>query len=804
MSVGTLLLLLQASYSTGSPCYANKPELIVRTGHSGPVCSIAFSPDGQTLASGGVDGTIKLWDVSSGQEVGGFPADTFEVSSVCWTPDGKTLASGGSSTSVNLWNVSEGRAARTLESPGVVRYVAFSPDGRTLATVGGRVPRLWDLKSGRCLPNLPNPTSEESSWVFENSLTSIAWSPDGKILATDTEGDLVKLWDTVSGKKLPVLEAPGLGPIYALAFTPDCKTLAVGSGDGGIRFWNLAAGKLLRTLPAHDGRVYGLAFSPDGKLLASGGRDKVIKFWDASSAKEVRTLPLTAGSLRSLSFSPDGRTLAGTDNAVIRLWEVESGREIETLDAHSNPIASIVCSPDGSNIVSAENDYAVRMWSLGSYPQIRRLTTSNAANEFVAFSADGKTLAVQGTNSPAPPAVPSISIQLLDPVSGKEMKRLAVYSAPKRSQITSQTIHVESPQPGGEFAFTSGYATFGPPSLSPDGKLLSASCRRPRNILSFPPGPPSPRIKTPAARGRGEWDTILRLYDVASLTPLHTHVDCKSYSWSPDHKTLALSTADGTIELWDVLSWMKSGSLVPYSAVITESGRRRNQRSIVNSMTWSADGKMLSTEFNTVIRLWDAESLKLLKSFNGMHGRSAMWGSQVHSLNGKTLILSEAETTRLSFSPDGQSLVVADQRCCGDNTVALWDVSSGKIRLRLKGHTNGVTSALFTPDGKTIVSASRDRTIRLWNSASGAELARLYSFGSEDWVVVAPDGHFDASPGAIRMLYWRNGNQIVESNEFEKRFYVPGLLRKTIVGFYLQEFKEASIQSFCNVIGKRN
>jgi len=273
------------------------------SGHTGNVRSVAFSPDGRFLASGSCreikyggncyQGEVKLWDIETGRTVYTRRTHKDWVYSVVFSPDGRLLASGSCGRhpgltcdqgEIKLWEVATGREVRTLEGHiGVVRSVAFSPDGRLLASAGGtwdNTIRLWEVTTGREVRTLRG----------YSTLRSVAFSPDGHLIAFGhcekhkygkcIQGE-IKLCEVASGRELRTLEGHTKW-VESVAFSPDGKLLASGSGDNMIKLWDVATGQELRTLRGHTDPVWSVAFSPDGKLLASGSGDETLMVWDIS------------------------------------------------------------------------------------------------------------------------------------------------------------------------------------------------------------------------------------------------------------------------------------------------------------------------------------------------------------------------------------------------------------------------------------------------------------------------------------------------------------------------------------------
>ena len=303
-------------------------DAAVLAGHSGRVHSLAFSPDGTLLASGCDQGVnpggslasggrrVRLWNVATRTCTATLAGPQGAASSVAFSPDGATLASGNSNDPVHLWQLTRRfrRGGTTLDGDTDVMSVAFSPDGGTLATGNCyKTARLWDMTTRTCVATLTG----HGGWVY-----SVAFSPDGSTLATGSGDHTVRLWDTRSRTCIATLTGHS-EIVRQVAFSPDGSSLASGSVDGTIRLWDVGARTCVAALTAEGSPVFCVAFSSDGAMLASGGPDQAVRLWHPPTRTCTATLTGHSKPVTSAAFSPDSTMLAsGSHDKTVRLWRL--------------------------------------------------------------------------------------------------------------------------------------------------------------------------------------------------------------------------------------------------------------------------------------------------------------------------------------------------------------------------------------------------------------------------------------------------------------------------------------------------
>ena len=379
-SISLTLFLAAALYLPNTLAIQNNHTRYVE--HRYAVYSIAFSPDGQTLASGSADKTIGLWSATEEKQAGlMFTTGSVDKTINPWNTRKNGLITRGVTTISSQGNVLNTKHIKTLVGHKyTVHCVAFSPDGKMLASGGeDNTIILWDTATGEHTRTLARPTGPfvgptDTFVGHTDTVYSVAFSPDGQTLASGSEDSTIILWDMTTGEHIKILARPTgpfVGPadtlaghtdtVYSVAFSPDGQTLASGSADNTIILWDATTGQYKQTLIGHKRAVYSIAFSPDGQTLASGSWDKTIILWNTTTWKYRHTLVGHEKVVYCVAFSPDGQILAsGSADKAIILWNTNTGKNVETLVKHNKAVYGIAFSPDGQTLVSGSADKRIR------------------------------------------------------------------------------------------------------------------------------------------------------------------------------------------------------------------------------------------------------------------------------------------------------------------------------------------------------------------------------------------------------------------------------------------------------------
>jgi RNA polymerase sigma factor (sigma-70 family) len=608
-----------------------------------------------------------------------------------------------------------------------IQAVAFAPDGKSVvSTAGDHLARRWDVATGRQIGSFGQQNDRDKPYAPTRWMYAVAFSPDGKTLATGDHNDgwqlnTIRLWDVATGAQTKVLQGHTDG-ILCLAWSPDGKTLASASNDGSIRLWDPGKGTERHALGGHEGAVRCVTWSHDGKQLASAGADGTVRVWDADKGTEVRSITAHAGGAGGVAFSPDGKRLvSGGADLAVRLWETATGKELRSVK-RDKPVRGIAFSPDGKLVASGGKDWDVVLWDPDTGQDVRLLKGPRNEALSVAFSPDGKHVAA----SPGHSVVflwETATGKRLDEQTGHEataITRLA-YSADGRT-VTSyspdQTIRQWDPATGRQVRLipTPNTATRAA-CLAPDGKSLACvTWAGDLRILDLA-GKEVRRWKAHdgqiaavayAPDGKllasgGLVDRAVVLWDPATGKERHRFSaeggPANELTFSPDGKLLCAVVRGQPLQLWEVKSGKPRPLVLPAGGLGMPVVVGFQAGGDIESAAFSPDGRLIATGGRDgVARLWDVAGGRQVREFPGHAG----W------------------IIGVAFSPDGRTLAVGSWR-----NVRLWEVATGNERKSLPGHEGDVTALAFAPDARTLVSGGSDTTALVWDLTGRLEGGKL-------------------------------------------------------------------------------
>ncbi|MET8165898.1 helix-turn-helix domain-containing protein [Streptomyces sp. NPDC005329] len=568
-------------------------------GHRGPVNSVAFAPDGRTLATASSDGTVTLRRLADRRTTATFKMSG-RVRSVAFSADGRTLAAGATDAPVQLWGAADHRTKVVLPaSTEGARAVAFDPRGRTLAVAAGDgTVQLWDVDRRRRVASFTGHVGQ---------VDALAYAPDGRTLASAGADRTVRLWDTVRDRSSGVLEGH-TDEVYGVTFAPDGRTLASGGADRTVRLWDLARHRTASVLTGHSDDVNAVAYTPDGATVVSAGGDGTTRLWDVHSGMQTLTLSGHTDYTMGVAVNADGTMLAtaGFDQSVV-LWDL--GGPVLTARPYTE-IWQSAYSPDGRLLATADTDHTVRLWDVARHRAVATLRGHRAAVFSVAFAPDGRTLASAGSDGTVR-LWDVAAHRLLDTLAGHRGDVFSVAFSPDGALLASagadRTVRLWDVATRRLLATLTGHSDFvNDVAFSPDGRTLASA---------------------------GD-DLTVRLWDVAARRPLATltgHTGAvRGVAFGPDGRALASSGNDGTVRLWDVRRERPMAVL-------------RGHTGSVRGIAFSPDGRLLaSSGSDRTVRLWDVAERRPWATLTGH--TNAVWGT-VFAPDGRTVASSSNDGT---------------------------------------------------------------------------------------------------------------------------------------------------------------
>jgi eukaryotic-like serine/threonine-protein kinase len=618
-----------------------------------------------------------------------------DVGALAFSPDGKRVAS-ASASGVRVWDSATGKEAFKVAGKGGAG-VAFRRDGQRFAVAWARSITVHDAADGKELLRITAHDKLVGRFPFPARVTAVAFSPDGKRLATASSservggphgypGGEVKVWDAETGKELGRFDdLPHAA--NGVAFSPDGKLLAASTrGAGGelpdagqVRVWD-ANGRLLHTFrpyekdkvdPGQDTYFLSdVAFSPDSSRVAAAGSDGAIRVWGLAAEREELVLRGHNKTVLTIGFDPQGKRLvSGGSDRTVRVWDLDTGKEALVLQGHARAVQAAAFSPDGRRVASAGGE--VRVWDATSDQQARTFYRPPTATGVysVVFSPDGKLLAEASVSE----------VKIRDVATGQQRR------------------HIKPIGPGG-------LGPYARVAFSPDGTAVA----------------------TTGNRGIALWDAATgketRLFPDNPKIAQWPYTIAVGMAFRPDGRRLA-TVGKGLLTLWDTATAKELQVIqadVGAVAYSPDGLRLATATKEASRFEKGDDGRMRRVRVPAEVKLWDVESGKVVRTIPG---------------GGLGVV----------FSPDGKRLASWSQ----DGVITVWDAGDGRPLLTLRGHTGEVFGAAFSPDGRRLVSGGQDQTVRLWDAHGGMEVLTLRGHGAPVVsVAFSPDGRHIASASA--------------------------------------------------------
>lgn len=816
-----------------------------------PLIALAIDRDGKRFATGGWDATAIVWDREAKKILKEIKQGGDYVNSVAFSPDGKYLATGGNDPAgfIQIWDLDTGKNVSAIKGhEDEVLSVAFSKDGSRLLTSSyDKTARLWEVSGGRVTSQIRD-FKGHTRWVW-----SAQFSTDEHRVVTASHDGTVIVWDVESKSEQKPLR-PFTGhkvPVFSAAFSPDGKHVVSAGNDGRVLTWNpddvkefnydditkevIPPTASYRTFEGHTDAVRSVSFSSDGKLLLSAGFDNTVRVWDFGANQLLTTIRGHGGRVNAAAFLADAtRILSASQDEKVMEWSIAGYEEIRTLQGrtqagHKDDVLAAAYSPDQRRIVTASRDRTARIWdSRTAVPELTLTAeperTLSEGHDYLASTAQfypgGRRLLTSAVDN---------TVRIWDAGTGSEQLRLNDTGRSAAAMLSHNGKWIatgcDEKLSGGEKGSAERDKTSVKLWDAGTGQLLRKLEAHKSEVTSVAFSPDDRMLVTGDAIGH------VKLWNIDSgrvVARLDGHTRrIAAIVFVPDGSRVLTASGDNTVGQWDVTTGQELPKLIlkhpdsilamqsiPGGNLIVTSCKDRQLRvwnadearvvqtigpfqSDIRSVSVSSDGRRLliaSSEERTV-RLWDLETKREIQVLspeghlgplvNLKQSGGLLWSttfqpetSDVLTMAGSDVRLWDAKTGRermsfsphgpvasAHFSPDGDLIVTGSK----DNSAKIWDAKTGHVVRKLEGeHTGFVNTAIFSPDGKSVLTASDDKTAKLWDVKTGAVIKTL-------------DGHQDH----VRSAVFSSNGQFIVTTSSDKL----ARLWKVETGKVVREFK---------------
>lgn len=665
-------------------------------GHDRPITALAVSPDGKMLVTGSEDNSIRIWEVSTGKVVRVMQGHNDHITSLAISSDAGTLISASKDHTIRVWTLDLNDTHRTLNGhKGYVWSAMYSPDGSLVASAGAdQVIRIWNNETGTEIASLPG---------HDVAVTAICFNHDGTKLVSCGGDNLVKLWDVKENKLLKEYKGH-TAPVMAVAISKDGKQLLSGSADRTAKLWNVDSAEVAHTFDvrapvsavlfrddgkealigsadgmmrviefgppmkenppfvAHQSGVAAIAYSPDSKRIVTCGGDRLVNVWSVSANGNPALISELKGHnqpVSSVAYSPDGRFIAsGGGDLVVRIWNAATLLEIRALRGHTDWVSSVAFAPDGKSIISAGVDRTVRLWELAREETIAvsghslpiRAVAIDPTGKWLASGSDDRTIKLWNLETGFVEAT----------LSGHTDEVTAVVFDPKEPRLLSGSKDMKIltwDLKTRKVTSTLNTDTVANLVYTPSGEKLLTWLRRPGMEL--------------------KWSNVAQVNDregkaVAQFSERTRNVSCLSFSI--DGELTAVGFPDGVVRIWNLTKNEKVGADFPVT-----------QKTVADVAFTVDKNRLITADEDSEVKVWDLNKREEIKTF------------QAHKV----------PFYLLAMSPNGKQFATV-----AENEVKLWDTEEFK-ELRSWELPSGVKNLIFSPDGKSLVSANGDTTLYL-------------------------------------------------------------------------------------------
>jgi WD40 repeat protein len=640
------------------------------------------------------------------------------TTSISFSPDGKFVLTGNDDHSVKLWNVNTGDEIRTFSGhTGIVNDCYFLSGSDLIVSASlDKTIIIWNMITGEVVK-----TMEAKAMISSMTVTH-----DSKYAATGDYTGQVFLWDLTTGNLVKTFKTQDSEStsfnVQTLCFSPDDKYIVSGSDDKTLKLWDISSGEMIRAFIGHTDVIRSVCFSPDRKTVISASEDGTLKVWDIATGKEIKTFRGHRGKVFCVSFSNDGRfAVSGGIDEKVKVWDIEKGLEIKNFYGNKYGVHSVCFSPDDKTILSAGYG-AIRIWDIVLTRELAPFASHSPRIVSFAMAPDGQNF-------------------LFGEADKTFVWNLHSGKVEKEWNIRARGFKTYNYSANGLWlaAFDSDWSI---------RKASSSSRYEPQTLFKSEKAVSCVDVSTDGAYVLfGGDDKEVKLLDVNSgdkIKKLSGHTDFVSFvKFLPDGKMALSASGDLTLILWDLTKRKKIKTLIGH-------------KSTISCLDISPDGKWaVSAGISEKINIWDLTKGEIYKTLGNQNGN-------VHSV---------------CFSTDSKSIIAEG---INTNDIVQWDIETGKEMRSFKGHSGDIAYLKFMPDGKRIVSFSRDMTMRLWDIESVKELATVYFLSKTDWIASTPDGFFDGNVEGIKKLYYVKGLETIPLESLYEQFYTPKLLSRIL------------------------